>query len=255
MKKKLLMMFLIVICLIPFTGCNSTKIKEDNKKAKERAEARKEDEKNEDAIKFKEEYEKLNGTKNDSGKTIRSLSISKDNPFVYKKADDIVELIDKKEKFIVYFGFSSCPWCRSVLPSLLSAAKDYNVDKIYYVDIKDIRDTLEADKRGNITTKKKGSEGYYKLLEKFEDVLDDYKVKNSKGKEYNTGEKRIFAPNVIVVVDGKAKKITTGISDKQDDAYMELTDDMKKESYEAFEEIMKAYSEGSSSCSMKEDNC
>ena len=56
-----------------------------------------------DAEKFKREYENLNGEKNDSGKSYRELNISKNNPIIYSTADEIVDKIDNKETFAVYF--------------------------------------------------------------------------------------------------------------------------------------------------------
>ena len=256
MKKFLFNICLVILCVLTLTACNSNKIKEDTKKAKERAEnLKKEETESADSVKFKEEYESYNGKKSSSGQTIRSLEIAKNNPFVYKTDSDIVKLIEDKETFIVYFGFPTCPWCRSVLPSLISVAKDYNVDKIYYVNVKDIRDTLKLNKKGKVITETKGTDAYYKLLDKFDDVLSDYKLKDSKDRDVKTGEKRIYAPNVIVVIDGEAKALATGISDKQTDGYMKLTDEMEKDSYNAFEEVIKVYANENASCDVKGDKC
>ena len=255
MKSRLYLFGIMLICIIVLTACNSNKIKEDNKKAKERAEQTEKNKEISDAEKFKEEYESLNGTKSTSGKKIRSIEIDKDNPFIYKEASDIVKAIKDKETFLVYFGFPSCPWCRSVLPTLVNVAKDYSVDKIYYVNIKDIRDTKEVDKDGKVTTSKEGTKDYNKLLDKLDSVLSDYTLTDEKGKEVKTDEKRIYAPNIVVVVKGKAKKITTGISEKQDDAYMELTDDMKDEMYKSIEEVIKVYSKENASCDVNSKDC
>ena len=66
--------------------------------------------KNSDAYKFKEEYESINGKKNDyNGKKYRKLTIPDDNVFVYATCKDIIEKMDKHETFIVYFGFKECP--------------------------------------------------------------------------------------------------------------------------------------------------
>ena len=255
MKSRLYVFGIMLLCVVTLTACNSNKIKEDNKKAKERAEQSEKEKKQTDAEKFKEEIESLNGTKSTSGQTIRNIKIDKDNPFIYKEAGDIVKAMDNKETFIVYFGFPSCPWCRSVLPTLVSVAKDYSVDKIYYVNIKDIRDTKELDKDGKVTTSKEGTKDYNKLIEKLDSVLSDYTLTDEKGKEVKTDEKRIYAPNIVVVVKGKAKKMTTGISEKQDDAYMELTDKMKDEMYKSIEEVIKVYSKENASCDVNSKDC
>ena len=200
-----------------------------------------------DALKFKEEYESVNDTKTSSGKDIRNLSIPEDNPFVYKTPEDIVKLMEEKETFAVYFGYNTCPWCRSVLPTLIDVAKDLDITKIYYVDIHDIRDTLEI-KDGEVVTSKKGSDGYYKLLEAFANVLVDYTLTDSKGKEVKTDEKRIYAPNVISVIDGVAQKLDTGISELQTDGYMELTEEMKKETYDRFKCVLECLEDVPEKC-------
>lgn len=183
-----------------------------------------------DAEKFKREYENLNGEKNDSGKSYRELNISKNNPIIYSTADEIVDKIDNKETFAVYFGFSKCPWCRSILPTMFEVAEDLGIDTIYYVDVLDIRDTKEY-KDGQVVDTKEGTDGYYALLDRLSEVLDDYKIVDEEGKNVDSLEKRIYAPNIVAVVDGKPESMTTGISDKQEDGYMSITNDMKKDMY------------------------
>lgn len=185
-----------------------------------------------DALLFKEEYESLNNRETNYNNTnYRALNINENNPFIYKTANEILEMINSNETFVVYFGFPSCPWCRSIIPSLIDVSKDLNIDTIYYVDIKDIRDTLELDDNNNIVTTKEGTKDYYELLKKLDEVLDDYTLTTKDDKEIKTNEKRIYAPNIIAIIEGTATKITTGISNKQTDAFMELTEEIKKDSY------------------------
>lgn len=245
--KKIFTLLMLLVITITLTACNKDK-KEDNNSNSNESNSNKVT----DSIKFKEEYESKNGEKNSSGKKMRSVTIDEENPFIYSTADDIVSLIDDKETFLVYFGYSTCPWCRSIITTLTDVLKDNDVDKIYYVDIHDIRDVMELDENNKAVTKTKGSDGYYKLLDKLDKVLSDYTLSKDK-KTINTGEKRIFAPNIIYVKEGKAKSITTGISDKQDDAYMELTDEMKKDSKKQIEKIVKEYISNNSVCSSKDD--
>lgn len=201
-----------------------------------------------DAEKFKEEYESLNGTESSSGKTIRSLSISKDNPIIYSSAKEIIEMMDKEESFAVYFGFATCPWCRSVLPSLFEVAADLEIDKIYYVDVKDIRDTMVLNEENEAVTEKSGTDDYYKLLEKFDSVLSTYQLTTEDGEKIDTGEKRIYAPNIVSVLGGKPQGLTTGISDSQTDGYMELTKDMQKESYQKIKCVLECLAEEEITC-------
>lgn len=204
-----------------------------------------------DAAKFKKEYESVNDKEvAETDFTYRKLEIPSENPFVYATEADIVNKMDNGESFVVYFGFARCPWCRSVLPTLIEVGKDLGIDKIYYVDVSEIRDTLDVDDDGKVVTVKEGSEGYLALLEKLDGVLDDYTLIVD-DKEIKTGEKRIYAPNVISVVNGKAKELETGISEKQDDAYMELTDEMKEETYNKFKCSINCVLKSKNSCSSK----
>ena len=116
--------------------------------------------------------------------------------------------------------------------------------------VKEIRDQLDVDDDGNVITVKEGSEGYIGLLKRFDEVLEDYTLEYD-GDEIKTGEKRIYAPNVVSVVNGDAKELETGISDKQEDAYQELTEEMKKETYNKFKCSIKCVLENKNVCSSK----
>lgn len=230
--KKIISILLIVVLMISVTGCV---ISNDIK----------------DSEKFKEEYESQNGKKSKSGKENRKVSIPEDNPFVYTTAEEISKKMDNKETFIVYFGFSTCPWCRSIIEELIKCAKDSKVDKIYYVDVLDIRDTKELDEDGTIKTTKEGTKGYNELIDKMSNVLSDYTTTTEEGEEISLEEKRIYAPNVIAVVNGKATKLEEGISEELKDPYMELTEEMKKYTYNSFKCIFKCLEEAETVCTSK----
>ena len=202
-----------------------------------------------DGIKFKEEYEKLNGKKNDQGKKYREITIDSKNKIVYKTTEEVLDLIDKKKSFVLYFGFDTCPWCRSVVPTLASISKELN-QEVYYTDVKDIRDTFELDDDNKPKLVKKGSKDYSKLLEKLEPVLEDYTLTDSDNNEIKVGEKRIYAPSIVSVIDGKAKELTTGISDKQTDGYMKLTKEMEKDTYNKIKKVLKQVSDKNNTCDL-----
>lgn len=200
-----------------------------------------------DGIKFKEEYEKLNSKKNDQGKKYREITIDSKNKMVYKTTEEVLNLIDKKKSFVLYFGFDTCPWCRSVVPTLASISKELN-QEVYYIDVKDIRDTFELDDDNKPKLVKKGSKDYSKLLEKLEPVLEDYTLTDSDNNEIKVGEKRIYAPSIVSVINGKAKELTTGISDKQTDGYMKLTKEMEKDTYNKIKKVLKQVSDKNNTC-------
>ena len=200
-----------------------------------------------DGIRFKEEYEKLNGKKNEQGKKYREITIDSKNKMVYKTTEEVLNLIDKKKSFVLYFGFDTCPWCCSVVPTLASISKELN-QEVYYIDVKDIRDTFELDDDNKPKLVKKGSKDYSKLLEKLEPVLGDYTLIDSDNNEIKVGEKRIYAPSIVSVIDGKAKELTTGISDKQIDGYMKLTKEMEKDTYNKIKKVLKQVSDKNNTC-------
>ncbi len=234
--KKVVYGLLIGILVCGLVGCGKTSTSPEKKT---------------DAAQFKEEYESLNGEENSSnGKTYRSVSIPEENPFVYETAEGIVERMEKGESFLVYFGFKSCPWCRSILAPMLEVANDLSVEKIYYVDVKEIRDTITIDKEGNPVTTKEGSEGYNRLLELLEPVLEDYEVSYGEGETQVVG-KRIYAPNVIAVLSGKPEKMTSGISEQETDPYMELSDEILEDSYSQLECVFKCFTGDTKTCSLE----
>lgn len=235
MKRSIVIFVMGLVLLFGFTGC-------DNKDNSEIS----------DALKFKEEYESLNGESNEgNGKKYRDIEIDDDNPFVYKSEEEIIEMIDNEETFVVYFGFASCPWCRSIINPLMEVVDDLEIYPIYYVDVKEIRDVMVIDENGEVVTKKEGTDAYYELLEKLDTVLDDYILIDEDGNEVVTGEKRIYAPNIVSVVDGEVRNLTDGIGKSQDDAYMELTDEMKEESYNKIKCSIECVANKNKVCSAK----
>lgn len=224
MKKKVFLILILFICLF-VTGCSTN---------------------NKDALKFKEEYEKINGDKTSySDNKYRTLKIDKNNPYVYSSAKEILEKINNKETFYVYFGSSYCPWCRSVIEKSVESAQKNNIKKIYYVDMWNgfhneiLRDTYKLNDENKAEKEKDGTKEYYKLLEKFDNLLEDYTLTTDDGEEVKVGEKRIFAPDFIYVENGVAKKITSATSEKQKDADAKLTQEILKDEETSFNDFFK----------------
>ena len=143
MKKRSIFVIVAIVMLMIITGCSYEK-----------------EEKISDAFKFKQEYEDINGDVIEGTDYVtRTIDISEDNPMIYAEANDIISMMDNNETFVVYFGFNTCPWCRSVLPTLLEVAEDLEIDKIYYVDVKEIRDRYKVNEDGEVELVKEGSEG------------------------------------------------------------------------------------------------
>lgn len=194
---------------------------------------------------FVEEYEILNGTTNSSGKEHRTIHIPEDHPFEKISQEVLLEKLTNKETFYLYVGDSMCPWCRSVLETAISKAKEYKVDKIYYIEIWDeegneiFRDKFIEDCEKAIR-EVEPTEAYLKLLEVCDPLLQEYFISGEETEcLYETGEKRIYAPSFFYIENGIGVKMTTGIPSDQEDPRADLTDAQAQEQKEQFDEFFK----------------
>ena len=205
---------------------------------------------NKDAINVKEEYENLNGKTNEnSKKKYRTVKIDSKNKIVYSSAKEVLKMMEEKKSFVVYFGFDSCPWCRSVVENVSKISKELDED-IYYVDVKEIRDVYELDDENKPKLTKEGDKNYLKIIKKLDSVLKEYTLTTDDDNEVKVGEKRIYAPNIVSIIDGSAKELTTGLSDKQTDGYMTLTDEMKQESYKKIKKVVQEVVNHNNTCDL-----
>ena len=196
-----------------------------------------------DAVKIKEEYEMLNETINDNNLKYPTVTLSDDNPFVYRSESEIIDILNNKTG-VIYFGFSSCPWCRSVLPILEDAAREVGLAQVFYLDIQNIRDVLELDENDKVVTSKEGSNGYYQIVELLDEYLSKYSLTNEKGEEISTGKKRLFAPTVVGVLNGEIVSFHEGSLDSQKSGYDALDDKEKEELKKIYVELIQKTLEG-----------
>lgn len=134
-----------------------------------------------------------------------------DTSSVYKviDANKCLELIDNDEKCLMIFAFPSCPWCQQLIPILNDVAKENNYNKIYYIDVKDMRDNLESADH----------ETYLEIADKLNKVLD---------KEKN----RMNAPTLVALNNGEVVgyHLDTVSSHQMVDGILpQLTDEQKDE--------------------------
>lgn len=184
---------------------------------------------NEDAIKFKKEYEKLNNTLNsNNNKTYPKVGISSNNVIKYSTYDEIIKVL-KEGTGVIYLGYPECPWCRNMVPVLLNAAEETGIDSIYYLNIKEDRDLLVLDEKNKIKVQKEGSTQYYALVEVLSEILDDYILTSNKGVEVNTNKKRIYVPLVVFVKNGEIVGYHANTVESQKDPYKLLSDRQKEE--------------------------
>jgi thiol-disulfide isomerase/thioredoxin len=195
---------------------------------------------NSDAIIFKNEYESLNNVvREKDGKTIKELSIASDNPVDIVTEEEVIDILENGTG-LIYMGFPDCPWCRSMLPVLLQTLDNVGIDKLYYINISSIRDTLTLNDKNKVEVEESGTDAYYKMLELMDDVLEPYYLTNSDGKKVDTKEKRILAPTIVAVKNGEIVGIHTGTVDSQTDPYEDLTIEQQEELSNIYLELIES---------------
>ncbi len=201
--KKLLLIIVMILCVT--SGCTK---KEENKT---------------DAIKFKEEYESLNGKKNDlQNEAYSTITIPEDNAIKYSNIEEILSLIDGKTG-IIYFGNPECSQSRNAASVLLNTANMVGIETIYYFNAEEIRDIKHLNENGEIITDKEGTDEYYALLQALDEVLPSYKELNDETM------KRLYFPTVVFIKEGKIIGMHEGTVDSQADSNQILTENEEKE--------------------------
>lgn len=190
-------------------------------------------EENKDALKFQNEYMELNG-KEIYGFTYVEVDISENNTVKYVSEEEAVEILEKGSG-VIYFGFATCPWCRSLVTTLTKVAEAKN-ETIYYLDISNIRSKFEI-KDGKLNKTKEGTEGYYEILRVLDDQLEDYYL-TDKDKQYDTNEKRLYAPTLIAVKDGEIKSMHVDTVESQKSGFDKLTKEQIAELTKIIEDLI-----------------
>lgn len=179
--------------------------------------------KDSDASKFYHEYTEYNGKINDSnGLSYVNVNINDTNNIKYLTSKEAIELLESGTG-VIYFGFPTCPWCRSLVSPLLEVAQTKN-ETIYYLNILDMRSSFSLSE-GKISKTSEGSEKYYQILELLDEYLEEFVLEDEAGNTYDTGEKRLYAPSLVAVKDGEVTSFHEGTIDSQNSGYDELSEE------------------------------
>ena len=207
-KNKIILAFLIVLTLSVVGVCVYTVL--NNKEI------------NTDAIKFRDEYSELNGKINEyNGKNYVNVSISDTNTVKYVSEEKAVELL-KEGTGVIYFGFSTCPWCRSLISTLTKVAEEQK-ETIYYLDVLNIRSTYKIEDN-KLNKTREGTKGYYQLLELLDNQLEEFYLEDEAGNKFDTNEKRFYAPSLVAFNKGVITSIYVGTIESQKSGFDELNE-------------------------------
>ena len=213
MKNKKLIIGLILI-LILIIGAITTYILIQNSK---------------DSYKYKKEYESYNNKsweyEGKKGKYL-NIEINKDNPIIYLNDENIVKELKEGDK-IIYFGFPDCNWCRSAVPVLLKSAEENGVEKIYYYDFGEVREAFEKNKNNEKA----------KIYQQIIEVLDS-NITSTFESGAKKGEKRLSAPTVVLMKDGKVSSFHYRTVESHQNYNKNLTTEEYNELYKIYEDMM-----------------
>lgn len=185
--------------------------------------------KNEDGVKFANEYEKLNNLELDNGKKYPKVEIPNDNIIKYASVKDIINIFKTKGDAAVYFGYSTCLYCRNAIQVLIDTAYESELDVIYYIDMEEVWDEYKIDENGKVVKTKEANEEYYELLDLLgKELVYDYKIKNDSGNEIAVGVKRIEVPLVIFMTNGMVSSYNKGTLFSQEDPFIPMDESQKK---------------------------
>ena len=182
---------------------------------------------NKDGIKFKEEYESLNGKKNPNNNNKYSTVEIGENNVKYSSYDDVIEIL-KSGTGVIFLGYPESALSRTVVPILLESITESEIDVLYYINTKDDMDILYA-KNNKISIQKEGSKGYLNLVKALDKILDEYIVISDDGSVIPSGRKKLEVPAIIYVKDGEIVGYNFGTLESHTDPYKELDERQKEE--------------------------
>lgn len=198
-----------------------------------------------DGAKFKREYEKLNGAKvKGSKERYQRIEIKKKNAILYSSLEDVIDLFETKKQAVIFLGSPKDPASRLVAESLLKAAEETSLDRIYYVNIEGLTDEFEI-RDDEVIKVKEGDSSYQELLIYLDSILDNYVAKDDEGIEYESNYKEVGSSIVFTIKYGRIVDFHKGsLEIKEDESiYDELNETQKGELFAIFEGLIESIAE------------
>lgn len=150
-----------------------------------------------DNLRFKLDYEVYNYISFENGKKIVTKITSKNN-IKYVEQEDLEKVLTTGTS-IIYFGYSTCPWCRNIVAPLIDVTNENDFKNLYYVNVKEIN-TKEI----------------MPILEEYLEEDDD-------------GNKRLYVPDVYFIKDGKIITHHLGSVDSYKNAFLGMNKEQRQE--------------------------
>ncbi len=139
---------------------------------------------------------------------------NEDGVFLDISMEDAVQMIEEKQTFVLYLGFSTCGWCIDVTPILNDVALEQGIS-VYYIDVKKEGEDIRT----------KDNEAYVKL----ENYVRNY---------FTDDEDKIYVPAVIGVDHGMISNYHVGTVEGHDAYERELTEVEIKDLEKLYENLI-----------------
>ena len=130
--------------------------------------------------------------------------------------DEAIQYFTQEKSGVLYFGYSSCPWCKEAKPVLKKVANENHID-IQYVKVRD------EEKNRLYTDDQK---------EQIQPYIQDYMSNNDEG------VLTLYVPLVLVVKDGKVIDGHEGTLDSHDATERKMTNDEKEQLTKIYTKLM-----------------
>ena len=172
------------------------------------------------AVMFKHEYEVLNGqTAPDGEHVYKEVLIPAGFPVLYADGEGAKELLSSGSG-VLFMGFPECPWCRTLLPALVTAYEKSGFGGyIYYYNALEDRDALSLSDGGEILVESEGAPVYHDLVAILYDHLMPYDGLN------DDSIRRIYLPTTVFVKNGEITSVHLTTIESQENGYDVLTDE------------------------------
>ena len=108
-----------------------------------------------------------------------------DHVFVSASFLDALQAIENKQTFVLYAGFSTCPWCLEAMPILNEVAKEFDVP-VSYINTRPDH-TKESELRVD------ENPDYVQFVEVMDEILS----------EDDEGKKHMYVPFVFFIKEGE----------------------------------------------------
>lgn len=184
---------------------------------------------------WKEEYESLNGEKNDAGRPYPTVTFPEGLQISLPTEEEVLGLF-RNGTGILYFGFPECPWCRTLLPVLSEVLTEHPGIALFCYDLRPERDEYRLDENGELQQIREGTAFYSRLL----DILDGW-IGAYQGLD-DDSLKRIYMPTLVFLKDGVIQSVHINTVDGQESGYDPLTDEQRAELKSILEEAVRPFS-------------